>query len=692
METKKILAILVLGLGLILGSAKVGGAEPMGTAFTYQGHLYDANHVANGEYDFQFRLFDDDSDGNQVGSNVNKSDVDVIDAYFTVALDFNDANAFNGDARWLEIAVRPGASSGSFTTLGPRQEITPAPYALYAASGNVKQLVQDFVVASGESVTAGDVVGFLNGQVQRGFVQGDTVSFGSEYVFNLDSTGYISAAALSSIKFVVVYNDEGTSYFTANIGDVSGNSINYGPEYTFNSANSSAVSVSALSSTKFVVAFKDGDNSNYGTAVIGDVSGSSITFGSKYVFNSAYTYDVLTAALSSTKFVVAIRDGEDNSNYGAAVIGDVSGDTISFGSKYVFNSATTTNLSAAGLSSGRFVVSYLDSGTLYGTTIIGDVSDSNIISYSSEYVFNPANTWDTSTAALSSTKFVVAFADVGNSNHGTAVIGDVSGDTISFGPEYVFNPAYTDYIRGAALSPSRFVVAYDDVINSHYGTAIIGDVSDSNIISYGSEHVFNSGYTGYIWAAALSSLKFVACYRDVDNSYRGIGCIGDTIVSDATGIAKESKTAGETVPVIIGGISDAHSGLTPGAVYYSDTSGGLTANPTDCRVGLAISSSELLLNSDRDNAEQFFGDMVFKNNFRITEGVSYEGLILKNQLNREILTISEEGDLNVNGLSFRDQESQKALWKMFEDKEGLYLQNLRTGKVYRFVLQEVEKK
>ncbi|MCP4666263.1 MAG: hypothetical protein GY849_07840, partial [Deltaproteobacteria bacterium] len=36
------------------------------------------------------------------------------------------------------------------------------------AGGNVKQLIQDFVVATGESVTAGDVVSFLNGEVRKG--------------------------------------------------------------------------------------------------------------------------------------------------------------------------------------------------------------------------------------------------------------------------------------------------------------------------------------------------------------------------------------------------------------------------------------------------------------------------------------------------------------------------------------------
>jgi hypothetical protein len=37
------------------------------------------------------------------------------------------------------------------------------------------------------------------------------------------------------------------------------------------------------------------------------------------------------------------------------------------------------------------------------------------------------------------------------------------------------------------------------------------------------------------------------------------------------------------------------------------------------------------------------------------------------------------------------QKDGKALWRMFEGEDGLYLESLKTGKVYRFVLQEVEK-
>ena len=40
-------------------------------------------------------------------------------------------------------------------------------------------------------------------------------------------------------------------------------------------------------------------------------------------------------------------------------------------------------------------------------------------------------------------------------------------------------------------------------------------------------------------------------------------------------------------------------------------------------------------------------------------------------------------------ITFRDQETQKILWRMFEDENGLYLENPKTGKIYRFVLEEI---
>lgn len=120
-----------------LGSWAQGGMEApgpvaadvaVGTAFTYQGYLDDGGAAADGLYDFQFALYDAAVAGNQIGGTQAVNAVTVNGGLFTVQLDFG-ASAFGGGALWLQIAVR-ATGGGAFTTLSPRQALTPAPAAL----------------------------------------------------------------------------------------------------------------------------------------------------------------------------------------------------------------------------------------------------------------------------------------------------------------------------------------------------------------------------------------------------------------------------------------------------------------------------------------------------------------------------------------------------------------------------------
>ncbi len=113
--------------------ATTGPEAPLSSAFTYQGFLTTSGSPATGQYDFRFRMYDAASGGAQIGTEKLANDVMVRKGVFTVQLDYGpddiDGAVFFGDARWLEVAVRPGASSGSYTVLNPRQQLTATPYA-----------------------------------------------------------------------------------------------------------------------------------------------------------------------------------------------------------------------------------------------------------------------------------------------------------------------------------------------------------------------------------------------------------------------------------------------------------------------------------------------------------------------------------------------------------------------------------
>ena len=128
-----VLLSMCVSLGLVGAAA---GQIAQGTAFTYQGELRDANFPTTGQYDLRFRLFAAAAGGAQVGVTICRDNVNVADGLFSASLDFG-ASAFVGSKRWVEISVRLGGpmgncTTGAYTLLTPRQELTPAPGAIFS--------------------------------------------------------------------------------------------------------------------------------------------------------------------------------------------------------------------------------------------------------------------------------------------------------------------------------------------------------------------------------------------------------------------------------------------------------------------------------------------------------------------------------------------------------------------------------
>jgi len=147
MQRQRVLAVVLsLALLLALGVQLIQAAEPpapanvlvqnvapLGTAFTYQGQLKKDGNPVNGTCDCQFGLWDALTGGTRVGSLLDRPAVSVTNGLLSIP-DLDFGSAFTGEARWLEVAVRCPAGSGSYTALTPRQALTAAPYALFAQS------------------------------------------------------------------------------------------------------------------------------------------------------------------------------------------------------------------------------------------------------------------------------------------------------------------------------------------------------------------------------------------------------------------------------------------------------------------------------------------------------------------------------------------------------------------------------
>ena len=426
---------------------------------------------------------------------------------------------------------------------------------------------------------------------------------GAEVVFTSSNTVYISATYDSvNNKVVISYGDLGNSnYGTAVVGTVSGSSISFGSPVVFQSSSTlTPSSVYDLASGKVVIAYPNNGNSGYGTAIVGTVSGASISFGSAVVFESANTsYISATYDPTNSKVIVAYTD-RGNSDYGTARVGTVSGNSISFGTVTVFESALTYYSSATyDSTNSKVVIAYKDFGNAQrGTAIVGTVSGTSI-SFGAAAVFESGTTdYISAVYDANSQKIVIAYMDSSNSQYGTAIVGEVVGTGMNFpSAAVVFNTAISTYIQATYdASTQKVVVTYQDNSFSNYGAAKVGTVSGTTI-SFGARVLFGGSSLSFIATTYDStSNKVIIAYQRASQGRVEVWTTGYTATNYTSfiGITAEAIANTATGPVnVYGGINEAQTGLTIGSDYYVQNDGSLSTTASSVKVGQAISATTI---------------------------------------------------------------------------------------------------
>jgi len=356
-------------------------------------------------------------------------------------------------------------------------------------------------------------------------VSGTTISFGSEVTFNAASTDDLSAAQLTTDKAIIAYGEASSPYYgNVIVASVSGTTISYGSEVTFNAASTGYISAAQLTTDKAIIAYRN-NSDGYGNAIVASVSETTISFGSEATFNAASTYYIATAQLTTDKAIIAYMD---SNGYGNAIVASVSETTISFGSEATFNAASTYYIATAQLTTDKAIIAYQDAGqTDYGNARVASVSGTTI-TFGNEATFNiGAGIGYPSVVQINTNKVLIAYTDYGQSYYGNVIVASVSGTTISYGSESTFNAAYTIFISAAQLDTDKAIIAYRDDGDSNHGNAIVASVSGTTI-SYGSEAIFAT-YAQNIAIAQLTTNKVIIAYRG------GAGYVGNARVASVSG-------------------------------------------------------------------------------------------------------------------------------------------------------------
>ena len=462
--------------------------------------------------------------------------------------------------------------------------------------------------ASGALANGDLVVVNSDGTVSVVFSTPGALTVTSGTTFETNSITYSSTAAVYdpvSGKVVVLYSDSTSSNQGYSVvGTVSGTSITFGSRTLFETGNTTSISAAFdVGQSKVVAFYRDGGNSNRGTACVGTISGTSVTWGSTSVFETGATSEIsATYDANAQKTVVFYADDSDGGK-GKAVVCDVSSGSPVFGSETTFETGSAGSISATyDANAQKCVVAYDDNGnSSYGTACVGTVSGTSI-SFGTPVVFRSASVEYVAIGYDSDAqKVVVAYHDNGNSSYSTAKVGTVSGTSISFGTATVFSTT-DNYVHSVAYNPAvgKIYIVYSD--GDERGSLSMGTVSGTSISFDTAVEIVD----GALYSQAYDSTaeKMVVAYRETitgDGKTALAYTAPDTInltSGNFIGISDGAYADTATATVqIVGSVDDAQSGLTAGQAYYVQTDGTLGTTPDDPSVfaGTAVSATKIIV-------------------------------------------------------------------------------------------------
>ena len=422
-----------------------------------------------------------------------------------------------------------------------------------------------------------------------GTVSSTAISFGSAVTFKartgansiLNNTLVFDSNANKTAVFYVDFDDSQKLF--CRVISISGTTPSYGTEVEVvgqsqYGADAGITATFDSNSNKVVVFYIDSGDSNKGKARVGTISGTDISFGTAAVFESdAYPFSAACAFDSTNNKTVNIYRDSANSSYGTATVGTVSGTDISFGTPVVYTShAVNVQGCVYDSSVNRIIV-------LYRNSAVGDKGWYNVaqvsgttLSFGTAAIYLNFSTGDTPYGTYDSNaeRILLPYRDTQDSNKGKAVVmhTPVAGNLTSENFIGFAHAAYADgqkatvkttgsiarnipqqgFTAASTATPvvfdsdlvdevnvtydtneNRVVITYHDSGNSYYGTAIVGTLSGTTI-SYGTPVVYNSNSTsGNAVVFDSTNNKILITYSDLtsDHTQARVGVVSGTSIS-----------------------------------------------------------------------------------------------------------------------------------------------------------------
>ena len=408
-------------------------------------------------------------------------------------------------------------------------------------------------------------------------------------------------------KVLYVYNTVDPT-MSAVVGTVSGNSISFGTPVNVVSSGGNPTVCFDSNAGKFAIIYA---KSGTIKAKVATISGTSVSFGSEASVDS----EPLTAAVGATVFdpdqnaIIFARIGL--SNHGRISAGAISGTSISWGSTVEYSTDYVENNLSFDLtydtSANKTILVYkryinTTSGDIYYRTVT--TSGTSISLGTQGVLYASTSTYAEPRCVYSPAANKTFFAYAQGTSLET-VVGTLSGDTFSFGTT-------KSNISGTPVSGTAYHRLYnynpdtEEIIESsiyYYGTAQTANYKIVGTNHYAQTYVNIVEGLGTTAADHLGtcydtgSNKMVISFRDDAKSDKPQALVYDPAVpTNWVGLASEAISNGASGKItIIGGINTGQSGLVAGVPYKVTPTSSSLSEGTGTIVGTALSASSIYL-------------------------------------------------------------------------------------------------
>lgn len=414
---------------------------------------------------------------------------------------------------------------------------------------------------------------------------------------------YHDSCMLDSTHVVAVYRDmDNSNHVYVQCGEIQPDkTINWGAKVLVYANYGYYLGIDKLDSNRFIVMYRGPAGAT--TVKVGEVVGTVITVEVNYFpVSVGYGYDQSVCFLDTNLFVVGFRDS-GALNYGHCRIGSV--DPIT---KAITMGVAERHSAAQGYdnwvckpdpASAKFAVFFRQNaggtiGSVRASTYTGTLIDGFGLSIKfGDYPYY------THAESIGTDKVAVIYRDSTDGNKGKMIVGTFAGTTPHFDLADVvtFSEILIYYPTLCKLQDDEFQIAWMKYASPYQGLTAKCTVSGTAITKEG-DQCYENERAYYNSLAQVSDGKYFLLwygYTASESSYIVVeGALN--LLGYTSGLMQESGLLGETKNVdLIGGISEALTGMVAGEHMYVQCDASISPALTDYHIGLALEATKMLI-------------------------------------------------------------------------------------------------